>query len=112
MSTHHETEPTVAATTRYVPTPEQKQAAADDIRAAFREQARAERRAPSFDELCDAIDRLNQSERGRACLKRFNSMLQAYGFGLDTGNWQALATLHRAGAAGQQRMILQIQEAR
>ena len=35
-------------------------------------------------------------------------MLKEYGFGLDTMNWQALATLHRAGAAGQQHRILDV----
>lgn len=77
-----------------------------DIKAAFAAQARAERSAPTFDELAAAIDQLRQSERGRAVLKRFRSMLEAYGFGLDTANWQALATLHQAGAAGQQHRIL------
>jgi hypothetical protein len=77
-----------------------------DIKAAFAAQARAERSAPSFDEVFAAIDQLRQSERGRKVLKRFESMLQAYGFGLDTANWQALATLHRAGAAGHQHRIL------
>lgn len=107
MSTH--TEPTTAAEPIRFPTDAE---VAADIKRAFAKQARAERTAPSFDELADAIDQLSQSERGRACLKRFNSMLQAYGFGLDTANWMALATLHRAGAAGQQHRILQIQEAR
>lgn len=114
----------VTATRRHVPTAAEKAAAVReltvaigfptdaqvdaDLRAAFAAQARAERTAPTFDELAAAIDRLGQSERGRAVLRRFVSMLKEYGFGLDTGNWQALATLHRAGAAGQQHRILDI----
>ena len=104
MKTH--TEP--SADTLRFPTDDE---VAAEIKQVFAEQARAERSAPSFDDLCDAIGQLNKSKRGRACLKRFNSMLQAYGFGLDTSNWMALATLHRAGAAGHQHRILQIQEA-
>lgn len=84
---------------------------AAQIEAERAEQARAERLAPTFDELAAAIDQLKGSDRGKACLRRFNSMLKEYGFGLDRHNWRALATLHRAGAAGQMRLILQVQEA-
>lgn len=82
-----------------------------DIREAFRPISKARASAPSFDEICEALDQLKKSERGSACLRRFISMMKEYGFGLDTSNWQALATLHQAGAAGHQHLILKILEA-
>jgi len=83
-----------------------------DLRKAFAAEDRAERMAPTPEKLTEAIDRLRRSERGSACLRRFLSLMNDYGFGLDVANWQALATLCRAGAAGQQHRILAIVEAR
>ena len=82
----------------------------EDIKNAVRSQAQARFAAPSFDDVVAAIQQLRRSERGNACLKRFGSMLNAYGFGLDTNNWRALATLHHAGQAGKQCMIRDLME--
>jgi hypothetical protein len=82
-----------------------------EIRKTLRTQTEARITAPSFDDVLAAIQQLRRSERGNACLKRFGTMLNAYGFGLDTTNWQALATLHRAGQAGNQCMIRDLMEA-
>lgn len=78
---------------------------AADLAREFAEIAARRRHAPSTAEIHGAIAQLRRSERGTSCLKAFDSMLHAYGFGLDSDNWQALATLHRAGAATLQREI-------
>ena len=89
--------------------PSDEQVAAD-IKASFRLQNQARMEAPGPDAIVAAIEQLRKSERGTACLKRFTRMLHDYGFGLDTANWQALATLHRAGAATQQCLIRDLLE--
>ena len=108
MSTHTtQTAPTHAEPIRF---PSDAEVDAD-IRRSLHEINEAKSQAPSHEELCAAIAQLKyKSDRGRAVLKRFNSMVQAYGFGLDTNNWRALITLHRAAAAGQVHRILQLQE--
>jgi hypothetical protein len=54
---------------------------------------------PEQERICNAIDRLNRSERGHAALVRFRKLLEAgdgYAMGLDSGNWQALQDVVRA----------------
>lgn len=80
------------------------------IKESNRQQSQARMEAPSHEAICAAIEQLRKSERGTACLKNFNRMLGLYGFGLDTANWQALATLHRAGAAAKQCLIRDLLE--
>lgn len=50
-------------------------------------------------DVADAIDQLNHSERGRAAAVRFRKLLEAddqYACGLDTENWRALETIVKA----------------
>jgi hypothetical protein len=91
----------------HFPSDQQVEAA---IKESNRQQSQARMEAPSHEAICAAIEQLRKSERGTACLKNFNRMLSLYGFGLDTANWQALATLHRAGAAAKQCLIRDLLE--
>lgn len=100
MSTTHKT--TAAEPIRF-PTDAEVDA---DIRASLARVTKARNESPSPTDIIDAIRQLNRSERGFECLKHFKRLLVMHGFSLDTNNWNALATLHRAGAAGDQRFIL------
>lgn len=51
----------------------------------------------SPDDISAAITQLRRSERGTTALRHFRTGLQKHGMtGLDTYNWEALATLHHA----------------
>lgn len=55
--------------------------------------------SPEQERICNAIDRLNRSERGHAAAVRFRKLLEAgdgYAMGLDSGNWKALQDVVRA----------------
>lgn len=53
---------------------------------------------PIGQQLVEAFDTLNRSERGHAALVQFRKFLEAndrYALGLDSDNWRALETLIR-----------------
>ena len=50
----------------------------------------------------EAIDQLEQSDKGRAAAGAFLHLVAEFGLSLDGANWRALEILARAGAQGNQ----------